>query len=525
MQKKSKKIWVILLCAVLAVAVVAGALLLPNMNQEPVYVYGFAEGIAGMTEYYDGSGESSGMITTDRIQTVYLSGTQTITEILVQEGQEVKKGDVLFTYDTTLSDIELQKKDISVQQLKLDLETAKQELNVINSYVPISYHPVEEVEPTVPEEPEKEISELELEGKEYLAYSGQGTTSLTPKYIWIRSSAMVDDNMLDALFASHTSDSLYIVFQQTEGDSNEGAITDQFGVKVHRLTLSQVTDENGNVIQEGGNSYRMSFYDPAKVGSSAPVDDGVDWNSGFTAAEIHTMRVDKQKQIKELEFNIKMAEAEYKIMQKEADDGEVTAEFDGTVVGLLDAESAQMMGEPLMKVSGGGGYYVSGTLSELDLNTVKLGQTVDVMSWDTGMTYEGTIVEIQPFPLEQNDYYYYGTSQNVSYYPYKIFIDESAQLQDGFYVSMTLRESEGENALYVENPFILTEGASSYVYVRNEDGKLEKRRIQVGGSLWGSYTKVISGLTAEDYIAFPYGKTVKEGAPTQEGTWETLYGY
>lgn len=525
MQKKRKNLIIILVCVVLVCAVVAAALLIPNMNQEPVYVYGFMDGIAGMTEYYDGSGESSGMITTDRIQTVYLSGTQTITEILVQEGQDVKKGDVLFTYDTTLSDIELQKKDISVQQLKLDLDTAKQELNVINSYVPISYHPVEEVEPTVPEEPEKEISDLDLEGKDYLAYSGQGTTSLTPKYIWLRSSAMVDDAMLDILFTDHTSDSLYIVFQQTEEDSNEGAITDQFGVKVHRLTLSQVTDENGNIIQEGGHSYRMSFYDPAKVGNTGPVDDGVDWNSGFTAAEIQSMRVEKQKQIKDLEFSVKMAEAEYKIMQKEADDGQVVAEFDGTVVGLLDAESAAMFGEPLMKVSGGGGYYVSGTLSELDLNTVQVGQIVDVMSWDTGMTYEGTIVEIQPFPQEENNYYYYGTSQNVSYYPYKIFIDESAQLQDGFYVSMTLRGNEAEEALYLQNPFILTEGASSYVFVRNEDGKLEKRQIQVGGSLWGSYTKVTSGLTAEDFVAFPYGKTVKEGAPTQEGTWEDLYGY
>jgi len=525
MVKKNKKLWIILTAVILTAAIVAGIMFLPKLNQEPVYVYGFMEGIAGMTDYYEGSGESSGIITTDRVQTIYLSGTQTITEILVSEGQEVKKGDVLFTYDTTLSDIELQKKDISVQQLKLDLDTAKQELNVINSYVPISYHPVEEVEPTVPEEPEKEISELDLEGKDYLAYSGQGTTSLTPKYIWLRSSAMVDDAMLDALFASHTSDSLYIVFQQTEEDSNEGAITDQFGVKVHRLTLSQVTDENGNVIQQGGSSYRISFYDPAKVGQTGPVDDGVDWNSGYTAAEIHAMRLDKQAQIKDLEFAIKMAEAEYKIMQKEADDGQVVAEFDGKVVGMLDAESAAMFGEPLMKVTGGGGYYVSGSLSELDLNTVSVGQIVDVMSWDTGMTYEGTIVEIQPFPQEQDGYYYYGSSQNVSYYPYKIFIDESAQLQDGFYVSMTLRTPEGESNLYVDNAFIRTEGASSYVFVRNAEGLLEKRKIQVGGSLWGSYTKVISGLTAEDFIAFPYGKTVKEGAPTQEGTWENLYGY
>ena len=47
----------------------------------------------------------------------------------------------------------------------------------------------------------------------------------------------------------------------------------------------------------------------------------------------------------------------------------------------------------------------------------------------------------------------------------------------------------------------------------------------MGGSLWGNYTEVLGGLTAEDYVAFPYGKEVKEGAPTQEGTHDDLYNY
>ena len=192
MKRKSKGKVIVIVLIVVAVLAAAGVGLwyfTQNRNSEPVGVYPF--NYVGMTEYWGDSQESYGPVTTDRIQPVYLTGTQTITEILVTEGQQVKKGDVLFTYDTTLSDIELQKKDISVQQAKLDLETAKQELAVINSYVPISYHPVEEVEPTVPEEPEKDISELDIEGKDYLAYSGQGTTSLTPKYIWLRSSAML----------------------------------------------------------------------------------------------------------------------------------------------------------------------------------------------------------------------------------------------------------------------------------------------------------------------------------------------
>lgn len=516
--KKSNKKWIwIVLAVVLVAGAAAGWVWYSRQNQEPVYVYGFDQGIPGMTDYYDYSNESSGMVTTDRVQNVFLSETQTILEMMVTEGQKVKKGDVLFTYDTTLSDIALMQKDLAVQQAKLDLETARKELRVINSYVPIRYYEVEVPEPTEPPEPVANLADFDLTDKTYLAYSGSGGTSLTPKYCWLKSGTMIDEAMMTALFEGAEGDVLFVRFQHTSEDKADGEITKEYGVKLMKLTT---TDEAGNARA----TFRFSFFE-LNTASSAPVDPGVEWNSGYTASEIASMRAAKQEEIKNLEFQIKMEEAEYRIMQKEADSGEILAEFDGTVVGLLDAQTAQMMGQPLLKVTGGGGFYVEGTVSELQLANIAIGQKVDIMSWDTGMSYEGTITEIAQFPLE-NEYYYYGGSQNVSYYPYTVFIDESAQLQDGFYVSMTLRGNEGQGSLYVDNAFIRSEGAMNYVYIRGADGLLEKRYVQVGGSLWGSYTQIRSGLTGEDYLAFPYGNQVKEGAPTQEGTWENLYsGY
>lgn len=513
--KKNLKKWIwIPIVVILAAAGIFGWQWYAKQNQEPVYVFGFADGIPGMADYQDYSGESSGMVTTDRVQNVFLSSTQTITEMLVTEGQEVKKGDVLFTYDTTLSDIALMQKDLAVQQAKLDLQTAQKELRIINSYVPIRYYEVEEPEPTEPPEPVANLADFDLTDKTWLAYSGSGGTSLTPKYCWLKSDAMIDEAMMTALFEGAEGDVLFVRFQHTAEDKADGGIIRDYGVKLMKLST---VDENGN----SDITFRFSFFEPV-VPDAGPVDPGVEWNSGFTSAEIAAMRSAKQEEIKELEFRIKMEEAEYRIMQKEADSGQVLAEFDGKVVGVLDPESAEMMGMPLMKVTGGGGFYVEGTVSELQLANIEIGRKVNVMSWDTGMSYEGTIVEIAQFPLE-NENYYYGGNQNVSYYPYTIFIDESAQLQDGFYVSMTLQSAEGKGNLYVDNAFLRSEGAANYVYVRGEDGLLEKRIVQVGGSLWGNYTEIRSGLTAEDYLAFPYGKHIVEGAPTQEGTWENLY--
>ena len=61
---------------------------LGHSSKEPVYVYPFQ--YIGMTEYWGDSQESYGPVTTDRIQTVYLTETQTVTEILVSQGDTVK---------------------------------------------------------------------------------------------------------------------------------------------------------------------------------------------------------------------------------------------------------------------------------------------------------------------------------------------------------------------------------------------------------------------------------------------------
>ena len=104
-------------------------------------------------------------------------------------------------------------------------------------------------------------------------------------------------------------------------------------------------------------------------------------------------------------------------------------------------------------------------------------------------------------------------------------MDGSADLQAGNYVSVTYAAGEAEQGIYLENPFLRTEQGKTYVYVRGESGRLEKRYVTTGKSLWGSYTQILSGLTAEDLIAFPYGKNIKEGAETVESDLSELYNY
>ena len=138
MKKQNKKKIIITVTAVVLVAAIGLGVWfgVSRGRSEPVQVFAFNN--IGMTEYWGDSQESYGPVSTDKIQTVFLSSTQTVTEMKVAQGNMVKKGDVLMTFATTLSDLQLERKRLEVEKLKLDLETAQKKLKDIQNMKPMS---------------------------------------------------------------------------------------------------------------------------------------------------------------------------------------------------------------------------------------------------------------------------------------------------------------------------------------------------------------------------------------------------
>ena len=120
-QKKWLKILIPVVAVVLIAAIGLGITQFAgSANAEPVNVYPFQ--YLGMTEYWADSQESYGPVTTDNIQTIYLSDTQTVEQILVEVGDTVQKGDLLMVFDTTLSDLALERERLAVEKLELGIE-------------------------------------------------------------------------------------------------------------------------------------------------------------------------------------------------------------------------------------------------------------------------------------------------------------------------------------------------------------------------------------------------------------------
>ena len=581
-KQNKKKIIITVTAVVLVVAIGLGVWFgVSRGRSEPVKVFAFNS--VGMTEYWGDSQESYGPVSTDKIQTVFLSSTQTVTEMKVAQGDEVKKGDVLMTFDTTLSDLQLERKRLEVEKLKLDLETAQKKLKDIRNMKPMSIVSSDDFDyggenggANRPLEGNYELSDKQF-------YDGKDEE--TALICWLRNGYTVNDSILEK--ARQLAEDLQTKNQPdpTEPDtepttepttepptqpstepptqpstepptqpstepptqpsteastpsteeSSEGEDGEQSSASAaenpgEKPTVSvedyyivfKVTKDDMSM----GNRLAWEGLHVFKQGNPDEPDDPdiPDPGSGYTAAQLAQMRAEQEKTIKETKFKIKMAEADYKIMQTEMSDGNVYAEFDGKVVSVLTEEEAKTQNQPVLKVSGGGGFYIQGSVSELEKDKMQIGQEVTVNDWNTGMTYTGKIVSMGDFPTNSDGWNGSG-NPNVSYYPFTVFVDETADLQAGMYVNIQYSSAESENGIYLENPFIRTENGQSYVYVQGASGKLEKRFVTTGKALWGSYTEIRSGLTVDDLIAFPYGKNLKEGAPTVESDVSDLYSY
>ena len=498
---------------------------LGHTGKDPVYVYPFH--YIGMTEYWGDSQESYGPVTTDKLQTIFLTDTQSVVEIAVEPGDTVKKGDLLLTFDTTLSDLTLERKRLEVEKQKLQLEEAQTELKRIRNMKPMVVY--EFVGGTTDSDEGRGIvGGYEIHG----SLNNDGSSAARPLVLWLSSSQSFDANIIDALWqkAVHyqtqnlkntqgtpdvedvTVNSYYVVVRVTAGNR-------QFAEKKTWTGLRVFLSDNGIRF------FTPQTGDPFMDGAAKDENPGpqIDYNSGYTAAQIAQMRKDQEKKIKDLEFSVKMVEAEYKIMQLEMMDGNIYAEIDGEVVSVLTEEEAKSTQQPIVKVSGGGGFYVEGYVSELEKEKMVIGQEVTVNDWNTGATYTATISSMGDFPTRE-DYFSGMGNPNASYYPFKVFVDESADLQAGRYVSVMFSAAQGEHGVYLENPFLRTENGRTYVLVLGTDGTLEQRFVTTGKSLWGSYTEILSGVTPEDLIAFPYGKHVRPGVKAVEGDLSNLYG-
>ena len=564
MSKKLKKAIIIAACAVGVCGAVWGGLTIArNAQRSDVKVYSVNDFC--MTDYWGDTSSTSGMVTTDKIQKVFLSSSQTVNKVWVAEGDSVRKGDKLISYDSTLTQasveqakIDYDRQDESLTTAKNELEylkkaknkeTLKQELDKLNAELDALKKKYDE-DPDHPYNGDAPVTEGAIKDyKKTMAVKGADGSDQTVNvlyYSWLSTSRLNDSKVTEILTnlatlradKDHPSVDTYVVLVQRYEDKVGGYVDNTVGLVI----TETYTAGDDTAVPAVPDSRSVSFsvrsdlpefedterkYDDAAIKRLQQKINLANMylENSMEQKDLAKAIVDKAQEVKEKEVNLRLAKLSLDKKTKELGDGNVYAEFDGTVKAVRNADEAYNNSEAVIELSGGGGYYITGTLSEMELGSVKVGDTVSISSWMTGAACEGTIVSIDDYPTTSGNSWGDG-NRNVSYYPFKVFVEEDAGLQANDYVDIQYQKAgtqEQGSSLYLQSWFIRTDNGKSYVMARGEDGRLEQRWVQTGRDLWGSYTQIRGGLTTDDYVAFPYGRDVVEGARTVEAAADELY--
>ena len=252
----------------------------------------------------------------------------------------------------------------------------------------------------------------------------------------------------------------------------------------------------------------------------------ISYDTEYTSDELAQAKREERQKLLDLELDLRESEIKIRQAQRAVDSGVVTASMNGVVKSVYEPDSPPTDGSAFLTIAGAEGLYLKSGIKESMLGQIHEGDIVTVTSWQNGGQYEAEIKSISPYP-DTSGMFDDGGAQ--TYYPFTAgILDSSAVFESGEWVEVSYSAGadsaadDGSNTMTIMKAFVREEENRKYVYIRGENGLLRKQYI-VTGSLTDSGYEILSGLSDTDWIAFPYGKNVKEGAKTREGSIEDLY--
>ena len=260
-------------------------------------------------------------------------------------------------------------------------------------------------------------------------------------------------------------------------------------------------------------------------GQIADLEKQVKWMSGTEKlqyeVQIQSLYVDQ----KEAELNVKTKEAEVKRSEEILENATVVSPVTGRVQSINES-GTDSQGKPLpyITIQQFGSYRVKGMVGELQRGGIIEGSRIRIQSrTHADQVWSGTVTLVDYENPAQGDpnSMYYGTSSDemtaASRYPFYVELDSTEGLILGQHVYLELEvEESAASGPMVDMSFICYEedGVTAYVWAE-ERGKLRKRPVTLGepDPMTGA-VEIVSGLTEDDYIAFPDPAVCVEGAST-----------
>ena len=235
--------------------------------------------------------------------------------------------------------------------------------------------------------------------------------------------------------------------------------------------------------------------------------------------QIQTVQLD----LKEAEINIKAKRDSVAQAEAMLENTVVVSPVTGRVQTISES-GTDNYGNPVayITIQKTGSYRIKGTIGELQRGAIMEGTRMEVLSRTDGSLWTGTVtlVDYESPSQENPNAMYYGMATDEmgtsSKYPFYVELDGTDGLILGQHVYLQLEGQDEEiPGLAVSSAFIAYDDFGNPFVWSDNGGKLEKRTVELGEyDMMNDTIAVLSGLSEDDYIAFPDMELCVEGAPT-----------
>lgn len=456
----------------------------------------------GMSDYWGDSISSSGTVASQGAQSVYVTSSDSIASINVTEGDLVNEGDVLMTLKSETQDIA--GKTLELDQAKATLTIYQNKLNKL-----MSTQPVPDANYIASSNDERDIEyvgsriyTLKADNFGYsLSAEGQSAGKVAEKYYDING------------------DFTAAVYYTPDGGTlDEDKFKEQYKEAYDALNGDSWADYFNCQEQKEIYTYvKYTFYYDSLNGNKILGEDQYDINgnliskftpqTGYTATQLNDEIISAKKSVQEQDLAVRKCQSELDTMLSSTNGGVVYAKTTGKVAKLQDKDNINI-NKPFMTITATEDFYIEGSIGEFYLDLVHEGDVATVSSWESGVSTEATITSISDRPDTSGNYYSSSGNTNSSAYVFKASFDQSSGIEIGEAVDISITPTTSEdagNAFYLQTSLIRKDAGGSYVMKMDENNQLEKVYVKVGKNVYNYYTEIKSGLTADDYVAFPYG--------------------
>ncbi len=514
--KKKQTVRRVVIAALILLALVAAVVLIARtMRRQTVNVFNVSE----VSETYWGdSTELSGMISEGSVDNIPLSEGM-VESIAVKVGDEVKKGDLLLKYDTSSYQLTLSSDQAEIAMLQSQIAQAQQDISTYRRMTPS-----EAVTPPpapAPKPAPKTVSVVETTTPPAEQIEGIKYYNCTADTV-VRADVLVGlaasgERVAYRLYADR--DLLGLWFVSGEDLALFG---EEWTPEDWPLGAGLTLNGDGTISIDLEAPHYGTFESRLPGGDEDeepwPDDPG---GSGYSASEIAEMIREAQSSIQDFQRQLQKAQLKYKRDQLTGQSGEVRAADDGVVTFVADPH-AIAAGETLITVKGSANAIVTVYVDELSRETLRPGDEVSVMAYESGA---GFLAKVDSVGTEPSQEYSYDPSSSM--YPVTCVAEEGdLELNVGEYCSVTpMQEQAASDHIYLPMFFVREDDQGSYVLAAGENGRLERRAVSTGKIIWGSSIEILRGVTVDDQIAFPYGRSARPGNRTQHAELDALYGY